>query len=232
MNEELAALENFSGVARLFPLPNLVLFPAIVQGLHIFEQRYRQMTADALAGDRLIALVLLRPGWEADYEGTPAIDAIGCLGRIIWDERLDDGRYNLQLRGLRRVRIVEELEGAKLYRQARVELLEDVNPPGPNRDKTHRRQLLELIPKWIAGQAADLLPKLLHSNLPLGAVCDIFAYALPVPKEVKQGVLGVIDVAKRAKLLIRHLQSANPPDPSQAPEVVADRKFPPDFSSN
>src|SRR5262245_23640142 len=180
MNEELAALENFSGVARLFPLPNLVLFPAIVQGLHIFEQRYRQMTADALAGDRLIALVLLRPGWEGDYEGKPAIAEIGCLGRIIWDERLDDGRYNLQLRGLRRARIVEEVEGGTLYRQARVELLADAHPPSPIKDKNHRRQLLPLIPKWIAGQAADLLPKLVRSNLPLSAVCDIFAYALPV----------------------------------------------------
>src|SRR5262245_51787693 len=107
MDEDLAALENFSGVARLFPLPNLVLFPTIVQGLHIFEARYRQMTSDALAGDRLIALVLLRPGWEADYQGKPPLCEVACLGRIIRHERLEDGRFNLKLRGLRRARIVQ-----------------------------------------------------------------------------------------------------------------------------
>ena len=70
------ALAAFGGVARLFPLPNLVLFPHVVQGLHIFEPRYRQLMADALAADRLIALVLLKPGWEKDYDGRPAIEAV------------------------------------------------------------------------------------------------------------------------------------------------------------
>src|SRR5262245_9433360 len=125
MSEDRAALENFSGVTRLFPLPNLVLFPTIVQSLHIFEERYRQMTTAALAGDHLISLVLLQPGWEADYEGKPALCEVACLGRIIRHERLEDGRFNLNLRGLRRARIVQEIDGGKLYRQASVELLED-----------------------------------------------------------------------------------------------------------
>src|ERR1700752_3118620 len=99
-------LEHFSGTARLFPLPNLVLFPSLLQALHIFEPRYRQMTADALAGDRLIAMVLLRPGWEADYDGRPPVHEVACLGRIAAEQRLPDGRFNLQLRGLSRARIV------------------------------------------------------------------------------------------------------------------------------
>src|SRR5437660_754635 len=110
LHEDAADLQNFSGTARLFPLPNLVLFPALVQGLHIFEPRYRQMTADALAGDRLIALALLRPGWEAHYAGKPDLYTVACLGKIVGDEQLADGRYNLQVRGLRRVRIVREID--------------------------------------------------------------------------------------------------------------------------
>src|SRR5256885_9707642 len=105
MNDDQFALGQFTGAARLFPLPNLVLFPQVVQPLHVFEQRYRQMTADALAGDRLIAMALLRPGWEADYDGRPAIHPVACLGRVVADQRLDDGRYNLLLRGLARVRV-------------------------------------------------------------------------------------------------------------------------------
>src|SRR5437763_9199059 len=96
-------------VARLFPLPNVVLFPHVMLPLHIFEPRYRQMTADALAGDRLLALVLLRPGWEADYEGRPLLHAMACLGKIVADQRLPDGRYNLLLRGLCRGRLVNEM---------------------------------------------------------------------------------------------------------------------------
>ena len=72
MTDDRAALDSFDGVARLFPLPNLVLFPQVVQGLHVFEPRYRQLMADALAGDGLVTLVLLKPGWEEEYDETPA----------------------------------------------------------------------------------------------------------------------------------------------------------------
>ena len=60
-----AELKDFSGLAPIFPLPNVVLFPNALLPLHIFEPRYRQMTADALEGERLIAMALLRPGWES-----------------------------------------------------------------------------------------------------------------------------------------------------------------------
>src|ERR1041384_4418581 len=99
--------EDFSGKARLFPLPNLVLFPHVMQPLHIFEPRYRAMTADALASDRFIALVLPIPGDE-DPETPPALHSVGCLGRIVADQKLPDGRYNILLRGYARIRIVKE----------------------------------------------------------------------------------------------------------------------------
>src|SRR3990172_9342939 len=93
-------LREFGGKARLFPLPNLTMFPHVVQPLHIFEPRYREMVEESLATDRLIAMVLLREGWEDDYEGNPPVHAIACLGQILADQRLDDGRYNILLRGL------------------------------------------------------------------------------------------------------------------------------------
>src|SRR5437899_1693222 len=105
MNDDQHALADFTGVARLFPLPNLVLFPHVVQPLHVFEPRYRQLTADALEGDRLIALALLRPGWEEEYEARPPLYPVACLGRITAHQKLDGGRYILLLRGLSRIRI-------------------------------------------------------------------------------------------------------------------------------
>jgi Lon protease-like protein len=92
----------------LFPLPNVVLFPNVFLPLHIFEPRYREMIADAVASDRVIGMALLRPGWQRDYEGRPPIYPIGCSGVLTHVERLTDGRYNVVLRGLERFRIVEE----------------------------------------------------------------------------------------------------------------------------
>src|SRR6266404_347720 len=119
MNDDFSPLAGFCGVARLFPLPNLVLFPHVMQPLHIFEPRYRQMTADALSGDRYIAMVLPMPGWEDSYEAAPPLHPVACIGRIIAEQLLDDGRYNILLRGLARVRIVKEIHCKKMYRIAR-----------------------------------------------------------------------------------------------------------------
>jgi Lon protease-like protein len=69
---------TFCGVARLFPLPNVVLYPHVMQPLHIFEERYREMLEDALAGDKLIAMAMLEPGWEADYDSRPPISPDAC----------------------------------------------------------------------------------------------------------------------------------------------------------
>jgi uncharacterized protein len=106
----------------LFPLPNVVLFPNVFLPLHIFEGRYREMVRDAIAGDRLIGMVLLRPGFERDYEGQPPVYPIGCSGVITHVERLADGRYNIVLRGVERFRIVAE-DHTRSYRRASVEPL-------------------------------------------------------------------------------------------------------------
>jgi Lon protease-like protein len=106
----------------IFPLPNVVLFPHVFLALHIFEPRYRAMVADALEGDRMIGMVLLRPGWEGAYDGRPPIYPIGCSGVITHVEQLDDGRYNIVLRGVERFRVVEE-DDHRSYRRAVVEPL-------------------------------------------------------------------------------------------------------------
>jgi len=115
-----------SDLLPIFPLPNVVLFPSVFLPLHIFEPRYREMVADALASDRLIGMVLLKPGWEHEYEGRPPVYAVGCSGVVTHVDRLGDGRYNIVLRGVERFRILEE-NHERPYRRARVEALAD--PP-------------------------------------------------------------------------------------------------------
>lgn len=106
----------------LFPLPGVVLFPNVFLPLHIFEPRYREMVADAVAGDRVIGMVLLKEGWKDDYEGRPPVYSIGCSGVITHCEQLENGRYNIILRGVERFRIVQE-DDARPYRRAEIEPL-------------------------------------------------------------------------------------------------------------
>ena len=119
--------DNFTGVVRLFPLPNLVLFPGVIQPLHIFEPRYRKLMQDALAGDELIAMALLKPKWEANVLDTPAVHSTLCVGKIVTHARLKDGRYNLLILGARRAEIVREIPTEQPYRMAEVSVLEEVD---------------------------------------------------------------------------------------------------------
>jgi Lon protease-like protein len=228
MNDDFSPLSVFAGMARLFPLPNLVFFPQVMQPLHIFEPRYRQMTADALAGDRLIALVLPKPGWEADYAGTPPVHSVACLGKIVADQKMDDGRYNILLRGLSRIQILHEIPHGKTYRKAKVELLAEVPVAAAKVERRLRRQLAKLVPQYFPKQdeVKDQFRKLLKSDLTLGALCDIFAFALPLDVGLKQTLLEELEVEARLGLLLEHLETR----PAAAAQT--ERKFPPEFSVN
>ncbi len=179
MNEHIFNLDDFQGEVRLFPLPNLVHFPWALQPLHIFEPRYRQMTADALTSDHLITMALLREGWEGDYLGSPAIYDVACLGRILAHQRLPDGRYDLMLFGLRRVRILEELASEKLYRTAHVELL-DEHAPSADTARNLIEELRGHAAAWDAQSAGTppLIPSITKVGFELAVVCDLLAFLL------------------------------------------------------
>ena len=94
----------------IFPLPEVALFPGVARPFLIYEPRYREMIADALKGDRIIGTVLLRPGFEKNYEGRPPIYSVGCAGVITHADPQPDGRFNIVLRGLVKYRILTEDE--------------------------------------------------------------------------------------------------------------------------
>jgi Lon protease-like protein len=216
---------DFSGRVRLFPLPNLVLFPHVVQGLHIFEPRYRQMMADTLDDDMLMATVLLQDGWESNYDGRPPIEEIACLGRVGPHEKLADGRYNLRLQGLSRIRILRELKIEKPYRIAEAELVADIVPDDLTVLKQLRTKIADaVLPRFPADSTAhQQIDELIHGDTPLGPLCDMLSYALPLPQELKQQLLATPDVSVRAEVLA---------DALFVKTAVRERKFPPDFSNN
>lgn len=106
----------------VFPLPHFVMFPRVQVPLHVFELRYRALVRDALAGERMIAMAVLRPGWERDYHFSPEFHPLGCLARFDDVEWLPNDCYNLQLRGLARVRF-GRVAREYPYRSMRVEVL-------------------------------------------------------------------------------------------------------------
>jgi Lon protease-like protein len=118
----------------IFPLSNVVLFPGLQIPLHVFEPRYRQMVEAAMAGDKRIGMVVVRPesgGDSAAMGGDPPVYAVGCAGIITNCQAQPDGRYNIVLLGTRRFRISEEETGSadRLYRVARIKSLEDALSP-------------------------------------------------------------------------------------------------------
>ena len=128
----------------IFPLPNVVLFPNVFLPLHIFEPRYRAMTADALSGDRIIGMTLLQPGYQADYERRPPVYPIGCAGVITHSELLPDGRYNIVLRGIEKFRIDSE-DDSRSYRQAHITALPETTSEEDRRLLSQQRLRLEAV---------------------------------------------------------------------------------------
>jgi Lon protease-like protein len=192
----------------LFPLPNAVLFPNVFLPLHVFEPRYRQMVADALDGDRIIGMTLLRPGWERDYEGRPAIYPIGCAGLITFVERHKDGRYNIVLRGLEKFRVVEEdTTTARSYRVARVESMmeppESMNEADRSAMRLARRRLEALLVPQPEGRGAE--PKV-PPSMPDEDLVNALAQYLELEPVEKQALLERDTLLSRCRSLIELLE--------------------------
>lgn len=195
-------------IVPIFPLPNVVLFPKTLLPLHIFEQRYRAMTREALAGDRKIVIVLLKEGWERDAKNDPPVHEIACLGEIESCEELEGGKYDIILSGLRRVRLVREVEHSP-YRLAEIELLEDQTCDDRADQVVNRRNhLAGLFCRFTelatSGKhdTAGIMPQ-----LDFEALVNVVATALNLPAEEKQSLLEMDDIIDRCDVLIPAIQS-------------------------
>jgi uncharacterized protein len=214
---------DFSGRLPLFPLENVVLFPHGLLPLHVFEPRYRAMTEAALEGERLIGMAVLRPGWEPNYDGNPPVHDVVGLGRIVKEERLPDGRFNLLLVGLARARVIEEIQSTP-FRVARVELLEDRPAEGDAYERRRKvlhafysQKLREAVPP---GEPAPELP----ADIPLGDLCDLVTSGFVTDHDERLIYLSEPDVAVRCDRLMEFFKNLSP---SSRP-----RSWPPGASAN
>lgn len=190
----------------IFPLPNVVLFPHVFLPLHIFEPRYRAMVEDALADDRIIGMVLLRPGWEGAYEGRPPVYPVGCAGLITHAERLTDGRFNIVLRGLEKFRIVGEDGSAEEhpYRMARIEpLAEFIAAEDRPVVSAERRKLEALITPSAARPGAE---RQVPTGMPDEDLVNALAQYLELEPVEKQALLERDGLVARCRSLIELLE--------------------------
>jgi hypothetical protein len=186
----------------VFPLPDVVLFPGVFLPLHIFEMRYREMVKDSLAGDRLIGVSLLRPGWDHDAEGRPAIYPIGCVGLISHVEELPDGRYNMVLRGVEKFRVVREEEQTRAYRRAAVDYFEERMTDADRESVRRQRHQLERLLTAVADAPEQTFP----SNLSDEEVINALAQYLDLEPIERQALLEQDGVARRCGALIELLE--------------------------
>jgi Lon protease-like protein len=190
-------------------LPDAVLFPRQVLPLHIFEPRYREMTAETLDGGQCIAVALLKPGFEQTYftKHAPIHAAVG-LGRIVAHERLEDGKYNILLRGEARAMVVEEISG-RSYRVARLEPIASYCSAARAEVIGLRRSLRELIAAatWAPVELRERFVELCNAAVPLGEVSDVISGCLPIAGELRQALLAEADSYGRTLCLLEHLRT-------------------------
>lgn len=187
----------------IFPLPNVVLFPNVFLPLHIFEPRYRAMVADALEGDRMIGMVLLRPGWEAEYERRPPVYPIGCAGLITHHEGLADGRSNIVLRGVSKFRVLREQED-RLYRVAEIEGIDEPLAPADRDEIRAARRRLEalLVPRSEGSESDTRIPSAMSDEDLVNALAQ---YMELEPLE-KQALLERESLLARSRSLVELLE--------------------------
>lgn len=210
---------EFEGEVRLFPLPNLVLFPDGFAPLKVFEERYVRMVQDAVEDDGLIAVALLRPGWEAEYQGSPDIHPTLCVGKILRYQKLPSGKFDVLLYGLFRARVVEELP-AYPYRRARVEVLDDVaSPVQAEKIAARMRRALDLVPgrKSVIWEMRRMANQLRGVDAAAGRYADAVANASDLQPDDRYALLAETDVLRRLERLIEMLESRAYADSPGAP---------------
>jgi Lon protease-like protein len=194
-------------IVPLFPLPNVVLFPKTPIPLYIFEERYRTMVREILEGNRELVIALLRAGSGSSYTDLSSVHEIACLGKIESYEELEDGKYNIVVIGVQRVRIIREVQHSP-YRLVEAEIVEEASYDENSAGVLKRHnQLSSLFAKFaelatgIKQQTLDFMPQLDFESL-----VNMVAMTLNLAIEQKQALLEINAAPLRCDELVPVLQ--------------------------
>ena len=111
-------MKNLPKILPIFPLSNFIIFPKTTVPLNIFEPRYIDMINDSMKSNKLIGMV--QPKKLINDLTPPILHNIGCLGKISSFKETEDGRFLIELKGLIRFKIINEIKSAKKYRECEV----------------------------------------------------------------------------------------------------------------
>jgi len=198
--ELLTAVESIP----LFPLPGMVFIPYTVLPLHVFEARYRDLVDDAMNGNRYLAVPRLRPGWESNYESAPPTFEVAGFGKILRYEPLADGRANIVLLGLGRMRIRGERPSDSLYRLAEGHLLGDVLPKrGPASLTSSVARLRMMLAQILGGrpELAERLGPLMSKEMDAIPFVNALAHLVLPDVDARQRYLELDPVAARIEII-------------------------------
>ncbi len=189
--------------APIFPLPSVNLFPETTASYHIFEPRYVEMIESVLEGDGLLAIGVLKPGYEDEYYGSPSIYPVGCLSRVQSYEKLENGHYNIVLEGLFRVGFGELIKDNPFRVAEMVELPEsDLE----NSFKDEREDLLLRLNYLIeqSPDAQDFSP-ILAENGSFIALVNLVSRTLPLKNGEQYRLLAMDSIRDRANRILWHI---------------------------
>lgn len=183
----------------IFPLAGALLFPGMHLPLHIFEERYRALINDAMARDRQIGMI--QPKTDGDV---PELFDIGCVGKIIDIEAMDDGRFNIVLEGVSRFRVVEELDASTAFRQVQAELEDELEMDEVL--ASAERAALEIESRKFADLQGYQVDWDSIGRLDDTSFVNGIAQIAPFDAASKQALLEVDGLSNRAELIIQLLE--------------------------
>jgi Lon protease-like protein len=211
---------DLPGILPVFPLTGVLLLPGTVLPLHIFEPRYRNMVDDALGAERVFGMIQPvvpqldnrpAPGFENQ---TPELYRVGCAGYIEKWEKFPDGRFFIQLKGVNRFRVEEELVMRRGYRRVRAsygEFSDATLPPGW---RCQRQAVLRALEDY--GKAHGMQVKPEHADRFSDVeLINLLGVSLPFHPAEKQALLEAPTLKERENVLINLLRlGTGPEDPS------------------
>ena len=209
--DRLQAVRRALSALKVFPLHGVAVLPGTPTPLHVFEPRYRALVRDALRGDRVVAVPHLISA-EGLRELHPPVVPVAGVGVIERHEQHRDGKYDIVVRGVARVRLVEELPSDSAYRVFRAELLEDRWPAGGRAEiepelESLRQLAYELAtrlpPQSGAAELAEAVARLEDAS----SAADLVAAAAISEPQTRQAVLEELDVGRRLARVISEVAS-------------------------
>lgn len=188
----------------LFPLPNAVLFPGVVMPLHLFEPRYRALAEYCVNGPRLMALGTLQPGFEAQYEERPPIHPILTVGAIAGERRLPDGRWDIALRGLSRIELIDELPPTEPFRLIRARRVREQDRNDDRIGAERLRSAVVQVANRLPALWPQLSPQLVAAKSP-SQLADVVVGTFVDKPEERLRLLAELAVGRRIEAAHDHL---------------------------